>query len=67
MIVWRLEGNYQVCSVQYCVRQLRTTVVCWLALAFMWLHCVLEFICVRLCCLGLFCAIVYLCMCAFVC
>ena len=62
-----LEGkreNYQVCSVQYCVQQLcavqcthiRTdlTVVCWLDLAFLWLYCVLLFICVRCSCLGLF-------------
>jgi len=63
--------NYHVCSVQYCVQQLCTvqcthiwtdlTVVCWLDLAFLWLYCVLQFICVRL-----FHVIVYLCMCAFV-
>ena len=77
MIVWR------VCSVRYCVQQLCTVqcvhvwtdltvivskVVCWLGLAFLWLCCVLKFICVRFNFLGLFCVIVYLftCMCAFV-
>jgi len=68
-----LEGkreNYQVCSVQYCVQQLCTvqctyirtalTVVCWLDLAFVWLYCVLRFICVRFSLLQLFCVIVYL-------
>jgi len=74
-----LEGkreNYQVCFVQYCVQQLcimqcthiwtDLTVVCWLDLAFLWLYCVLHFICVRFSFLGLLCVrpIVYLlCMC----
>jgi len=74
-----LEGkreNYQVCSVQYFVQQLCTvqcthiwtdlTVICWLDLAFMWLYCALQLICVRCSFLGLFCVIVYLCMYAFV-
>jgi len=41
-------------------------VVCWLDLAFPWLYCVLQFLCVRLSFLALFCVIVYLCMCDFV-
>jgi len=62
-----LEGNrgyYQVCSVQYCVQQLCTVqcthiwtdlaVVCWLDLTFLWLYCVLQFICVRFSFLWLF-------------
>ena len=72
-----LEGkreNYQVFSVQYCVQQLCTvqcthahiwtdlTVVCWLDLAFLWLYCVLQFICVRFSFLGLFCVTVCVCV-----
>jgi len=58
-----LEGkreNYQVCSVQYCAQLLCTvpsihlSVVCWLDLAFLWLYCVLQFICIRCSFLGLF-------------
>ena len=51
------RANCQVCSVQYCVQQLcivqctriwtDVTVVCWLALAFLWLYCVLQFVLVR--------------------
>jgi len=62
--------------VQYCVQQLCTvqcthigkdlTVVCWLDLAFLWLYCVLQFMCVRFSFLGLFCVIIYLCVHAFV-
>ena len=70
-----LEGkreNYQVCSVQYCVQQLCTvpsihlSVVCWLDLAFLWLYCVLQFICIRCSFLGLFFLVLYLYTCAFV-
>jgi len=70
-----LEGkreNYQVCSVQYCAQQLCTvpsthlSVVCWLGLAFLWLYCVLQFICIRCSFLGLFFLVLYLYMCAFV-
>jgi len=42
------------------------TVVCWLDLAFLWLYCVLQFICVRFSFSGLFCVIVPLYMCAVV-
>jgi len=38
----------------------------WLDLAFLWLCCLLQFICVRLSFLRLFCALVYLCTYAFV-
>jgi len=51
------RGNYQVCSVQYCVQQLCAvqcihiwtdlTVVRWLDLAFLWLCYVPQCICVR--------------------
>jgi len=74
-----LEGkreNYQVYAVQYCVQQLcivqctyiwrDLTVVCWLDLAFLWLYCVLHFICVRFSFLGLLCVrptVYLLCMC----
>ena len=37
--------------------------VCWLDLAFLWLYCVLQFICVRFSFLGLFYVMVYLCVC----
>ena len=63
-----LEGkreNYHVCSAQYCVQQLCTVqcahiltnlpVVCWLDLAFLWLYCVSQFVCLRFNVLGLFC------------
>jgi len=74
-----LEGemeDYQVSSVQNCVQQLcivqcthiwtDVTVVDWLDLAFLWLYCVLWFVCVRfsffgiILCYGLF---VYACFC----
>jgi len=64
------RGNYQVCSVQYCVQQLCAmqcihiwtdlTVVCWLDLAFLWLCYVPQCICVRFSFLGLFCVYVLL-------
>jgi len=40
--------------------------VCRLDLAFLWLYCVLLFICVKLCFLGLFSVRSYLCVCALV-
>jgi len=58
--------NYQVFSVQYCVQQL-CTVQCTrmnrpnscllVRLVFLWLYCVLQYICVRFSFLGLFCVI----------
>jgi len=74
MIVWRVRTeNYQVYSVQYCMQQLCTVqcthiwtdlaVVCWLDLAFfLWFNCVLQFICDRFSCLGLFCRPTILCV-----
>jgi len=68
--------NYHVCSVQYSMQQLCTvqcthiwtdlTVVSWLDLAFLWLYCGLQFICVKIwlfkifLCYSLF---VYVCFC----
>ena len=67
----RKRENYRVCSVPYCVQQLCTvqcthiwtdlTVVCWLDLAFLWLYCMLQFVCVRFSFLALFCVIVCVC------
>jgi len=54
---------YVHCAV-LCATVVHSAVVCWLDLAFLWLYCVLQFICVRFSFLGLFC--VYVCMCAFV-
>ena len=61
-----LEGkreNYQVCSMQYCMQQLCTvqcthiitdlSLVSWLDLAFLWLYCVSQFLCVKFSFLGL--------------
>jgi len=56
----------QLCRVQCTHIRTDLTVVCWLDLAFLWLHCVLQFICVRF---GFFVIILcynYLCMYAFV-
>ena len=58
VIVWRVrEKISRSVTVQYSVQQLCTvqcthkltdlTVVCWLDFAFLWLYCVLQFICVR--------------------
>jgi len=76
MIVWRVKGR--LCSMQYCVRQL-CTVQCThmarpnscLLVRFSFSVVILYVtvylcICIRFSLLGLFCVIVYLCMCAFV-
>ena len=72
MIVWRVRGKIirsVLCSIvcNSCAPcNAYLTVVCKLDLAFLWLYCVLQLICVRFSFLELFCDIVYLCMCAFV-
>jgi len=64
MIIWRVRGKI-ISSVLYsivcnnwaqCNAHTWTdlTVVCWLGLAYLWLYCVLHFICVRLSFWGLF-------------
>ena len=77
MIVWRVRGKIirSVCAV-LCAAIVHwamhtciwtdLTVVCWLDLAFLWLCCVLQFICVRFIFLAFFYVILYLCMCALI-
>jgi len=63
MIVLRVRGK--IIRSVLCNAHIWTdlTVVCWLDLAFPWFYCMLQFICVRFRLLGLFCVIVYLCVC----
>jgi len=77
MTVWRVRGKIVrsvLCSIvcnnsAQCSAHTWTDllVVCWLDLAFLWLYCVLQFTCVRLSFLGLFCVcyslFVYVCIC----